>query len=67
VRGTYSQQITTLIIKAELLALVQAVKESLFINRLLAELIIRLNNYYIKIQYNNKQTIWLVIAKIATL
>ena len=66
-RANKQDIVTTLTTEAELLALVQAAKESLFMSRLLAELIVRLDNHYIKIQYNNKQTIRLVTAKVATL
>ena len=40
--------------KAELLALIQAIKEALFVNRLLIELGIKLNNSRIILEYNNK-------------
>jgi len=43
--------------KAELLALSQATKESLYISRLITELSVVLDNYYIQILCDNKQTI----------
>jgi len=66
-RANKQDTVTTLTIKAKLLALAQAAKESLFVSRLLAELIVQLDDYYIKIQCDNKQTIRLVTAEIATL
>jgi len=66
-RANKQDTITTSTTEAELLALAQAAKKSLFISQLLAELTIRLNNHHIKIQYDNKQTIRLVTAKVTTL
>ena len=66
-RANKQDIVTTLTTEAELLALAQVAKESLFISRLLAELTVRLDNHYIKIQCDNKQTIWFVTAKVATL
>jgi hypothetical protein len=55
------------ITKAELLALVQAAKESMYVSKLLQKLIIDLNDQIIQIEYNNTQTINLIIKKIALL
>ncbi|KAJ4074628.1 hypothetical protein NW756_013681 [Fusarium oxysporum] len=51
---------TTSITEAELLALMQAAKESIFISRLITELGVTLNNRSIIIQCNNTQTIRLI-------
>lgn len=45
--------VTILIIKAELLALTQAAKESIFIFRLIKQLSVTLDDLSITIQYNN--------------
>jgi hypothetical protein len=49
------------------LALLQAFKEALFVSRLIKELKIKLDDNYIYIECNNKQTIHLVTEEIATL
>ena len=54
-------------IEAELLALSQTIKESIYTSRLLEELSVRLNSSRIRIQYDNQQIIRLVNAEIATL
>ena len=66
-RANKQNTVTTSITEAELLALVQATKEGLFVSRLLAELTIKLDNHHITVQYNNTQTIRLVTTEIATL
>ena len=53
--------------KAELVALSQATKESLYVSRLLKELKIELDNKQIVIECNNKQTIRLVTTEISQL
>ena len=53
--------------EAELLALSQAMKEALFVSRLLKELQIGLDDHHIRIECDNKQTIRLVIEEIARL
>ena len=66
-RANKQDTVTTSTTEAELLALAQATKESLFVSRLLAELTIRLDDHHITIQCDNKQTIRLITAEIATL
>jgi hypothetical protein len=66
-RANKQDTVTTSTTEAELLALAQAAKEALFVSRLLAELTIKLDNHHIIIQCDNKQTIRLVTAEIATL
>ena len=66
-RANKQDTVTTSTTEAELLALAQATKEGFFISRLLAELTIRLDDYHITIQYDNKQTLRLITAEIATL
>ena len=66
-RANKQDTVTTSTTEAGILALAQAVKESLFVSRLLAELTVRLDDYHIKIQCDNKQTIRLVTAEVATL
>ena len=66
-RANKQDTVTISTIEAELLALAQAAKESLFVSRLLAELTVQLDDHRIKIQCDNKQTIRLVTAEIATL
>jgi hypothetical protein len=66
-RANKQDTVTTSTTEAELLALAQAAKESLFVSRLLAELSVQLDDHRIKIQCDNKQTIRLVTAEIATL
>src|SRR3954454_13915986 len=66
-RANKQDTVTTSTTEAELLALAQATKEGLFISRLLTELSVRLDDYYTTILCDNKQTIRLVTAEIATL
>ena len=66
-RANKQDTVTTSTTEAELLALTQAAKEALFVSRLLTELTIKLDDYRIKIQCDNKQTIRLVTAEVATL
>jgi hypothetical protein len=53
--------------EAELLALVQTIKESLYISRLPDELSVWLDNNWVWIQYDNYQTIYLVTVEIVIL
>ena len=57
----------TSIIEAELLALTQAAKESIFISRLVKELGVTIDDIKITIQYDNAQTIWLINSDVALL
>lgn len=66
-RANKQDTVTTSTTEAELLALAQAAKEILFVSRLLKELLIELDDQTVKIECDNKQTINLVIAEIATL
>jgi hypothetical protein len=66
-RANKQDTVTTSTTEAELLALAQAAKEALFVSRLLGELTIRLDDHRITIQCDNKQTIRLVTAEVATL
>jgi hypothetical protein len=66
-RANKQDTVTTSTTEAELLALSQAAKESLFVSRLLTELTIQLDDNHIRIQCDNKQTIRLVTAEVATL
>lgn len=66
-RANKQDTVTTSTTEAELLALSQAAKESLFVSRLLNELTIRLEDQQIHIQCDNAQTIRLVNAEIAQL
>jgi len=66
-RANKQNTVTISTIKTKLLALVQATKEGLLVSRLLTELTVKLDNHHITVQYNNKQTIRLVTAEIATL
>jgi len=66
-RANKQDTVTTSTTEAELLALAQATKEGLFISRLLTELSIRLDQHYTTILCDNKQTIRLVTAEMATL
>jgi hypothetical protein len=59
--------VTTSTTEAELLALSQAAKESLYISRLLQELEIQREDERIRTQCDNQQTIRLVASEIATL
>jgi hypothetical protein len=53
--------------EAKFLALVQAAKETLFVSRLLYELVIKLDDHAVYIECDNKQTIKFVNAKLAFL
>ncbi len=66
-RASKQETVTMSTTEAELLVLSQATKEALFVSRLIKELKIKLDNNYICIKYNNKQTICLVTKEIATL
>ena len=66
-RANKQDTVTTSTTEAELLALSQAAKESIYVSRLLEELSIRLDNSRIRIQCDNHQTIRLVTAEIAIL
>ena len=66
-RVNKQETVTILTTEVELLALAQAAKEALFVSRLLTELTIKLDDYRIKIQCNNKQTIRLVTVEVVTL
>ncbi|KAL1994660.1 hypothetical protein VTN49DRAFT_2130 [Thermomyces lanuginosus] len=59
-RANKQDTVTTSTTEAELLALAQAAKESMFVSRLLAELKERLDEERIQIECDNKQTIGLV-------
>jgi hypothetical protein len=66
-RANKQDTVTTSTTEAELLALSQAAKESLFVSRLLQELDIQLEDARIRIQCDNQQTIRLVTSEIASL
>jgi hypothetical protein len=66
-RANKQDTVITLIIEAELLALAQAAKESMYVSKLLQKLIIDFNDQIIQIEYDNTQTINLVTKKIALL
>jgi len=66
-RANKQDIVTTSTTEAELLALSQAAKESLFVSRLLQELDIQLKDARIRIQCDNQQTIRLVTSEIASL
>jgi len=66
-RANKQDTVTTSTTEAELLALSQAAKESLFVSRLLAELSVRFEDKRIRIQCDNLQTIRLVTAEVALL
>jgi hypothetical protein len=53
-RANKQETVIISITEAELLALLQAIKEALFVSRLTKKLKIKLNNNYIRIKYNNK-------------
>ena len=52
-RANKQETVTTSTIEVELLALLQAAKEALFVSRLIKELKIKLDNNYICIECNN--------------
>lgn len=66
-RANKQDTVTTSTTEAELLALSQAAKEALFVNRLLSEMDIDLDDGRILIECDNKQTIRLVTEEITTL
>src|SRR5208282_6828318 len=66
-RANKQDTITTSTIEAKLLTLAQAAKESLYVSRLLKELVVSLEDKRIRIQYDNTQTIRLVTTEISTL
>ncbi|RKK23804.1 hypothetical protein BFJ67_g16964 [Fusarium oxysporum f. sp. cepae] len=66
-RANKQDTVTTSITEAELLALAQAAKESMFISRLITELGVNLDNRGIIIQCDNVQTIRLINADVALL
>ena len=66
-RANKQDTVTTSTIEAELLALSQAAKESLFVSRLLAELSVHFEDKRIRIQCDNLQTIRLMTAEVALL
>ena len=66
-RANKQETVTTSTTEAELLALAQAAKESMYISRLLDELSVRLDDNRIRIQCDNTQTIRLVTAEVAVL
>ncbi|RKK07264.1 hypothetical protein BFJ66_g16419 [Fusarium oxysporum f. sp. cepae] len=66
-RANKQDTVTTSITEAELLALAQAAKESMFISRLITELGVTLDNRSIIIQCNNAQTIRLINSDVALL
>ncbi|SCO80638.1 uncharacterized protein FRV6_04851 [Fusarium oxysporum] len=66
-RANKQDTVTTSTTKAELLALAQAAKESMFISRLITELGVTLDNRSIIIQCDNAQTIRLINSDVALL
>lgn len=66
-RANKQNTVTTSTTEAELLALSQATKESMFISRLLQEIGIQLDNKTIRIQCDNQQTIKLVNNEVGPL
>jgi hypothetical protein len=66
-RANKQDTVTTSTTEAELLALSQATKESIFISRLLKEIGIRLESNTIRIQCDNQQTIKLVNKEVGPL
>jgi hypothetical protein len=66
-RANKQTTVTTSTTEAELLALAQAAKESLFVSRLIKELSVQLDDQRIRIQCDNKQTIRIVKAEVMTL
>jgi hypothetical protein len=66
-RANKQDTVTTSTTEAELLALAQAAKETLFVSRLLTELSVDLDDKKIKIECDNTQTIKLVNSEITTL
>ncbi|KAJ3578304.1 hypothetical protein NPX13_g2263 [Xylaria arbuscula] len=66
-RANKQDTVTTSTTEAKLLALAQAVKETMYISRLITELGVQLDQEKIKVECNNTQTIKLVTAEIALL
>lgn len=66
-RANKQDTVTTSTTEAELLALSQAAKESQYVNRLLNELTVKLDDHHITIQCDNVQTIRLVNEDIVRL
>jgi len=66
-RANKQDTVTTSTTEAELLALSQAAKEGQYIYRLLKELSVRLDDQWIRIQCDNKQTIRLVTNEVTKL
>lgn len=66
-RANKQDTVTTSTTEAELLALAQAAKESMFISRLIKELGVTLDDSRITIQCDNTQTIRLINADVAVL
>ena len=54
-----------LIIKTELLGLLQTTRKALYLSKLLKELNVTLDNKKVKIQYNDSQTIYLINSELA--
>jgi hypothetical protein len=63
-RASKQDTVTTSTTEAELLALAQAAKESLYVSRMLKELSVSLSDKRIRIQCDNKQTIRLVTGAV---
>lgn len=66
-RANKQDTVTTSTTEAELLALAQAAKEAMYVNRLINELGVSLDSQHIRIQCDNQQTIGLVTKEIAVL
>ncbi|KJZ72743.1 hypothetical protein HIM_07935 [Hirsutella minnesotensis 3608] len=66
-RANKQDTVTTSTTEAELLALSQAAKESIFVSRLLEDLAVKLDSSQITIQCDNRQTIRLMTEEIASL
>jgi hypothetical protein len=66
-RANTQNTITTSTTKTKLLALAQAAKKSIYVDKLLQKFIIDLNDQTIQIECNNTQTINLITKKIALL
>ena len=66
-RANKQDTVSTSTTEAELLALSQAAKESLFISRLIKELSVTLDDESIRIQCDNQQTLRLVTKELAVL
>ncbi|XP_044715969.1 reverse transcriptase (RNA-dependent DNA polymerase) domain-containing protein [Hirsutella rhossiliensis] len=66
-RANKQDTVTTSTTEAELLALSQAAKESIYVSRLIRELDVKLDHSRISIQCDNTQTIRIVTAEVATL